>query len=170
MKICYNSIISLSEFKIMFILLYWVSRECRKTVCFVKNLTKNENSCKHVCLHNSFKKKLLDLFLSITATFIDWKWRFTKHFSSCFGKKTCPYCVIRFSSKSLNKLLYTRPGWINCKKIWCEALFFDFLFGGPFGQQKSSNAHVFLIINTPNFGILNVNRIWWRYVIIRLYF
>ena len=109
------------------------------------------------------------MFLSITATFIDWKWRFTKHFSSCFGKKTCPYCVIRFSSKSLNKLLYTRPGWINCKKIWCEALFLVFLFSGPFGQKIEFNANVFFIINSHNFGILNVNRIWWKYVVLRLY-
>ena len=82
------------------------------------------------------------------ATFIDLKWRFTRYLSSWFRKKIWLYCVTRFSSKSLNQFFYTRPGWMNCEKIWCESLFLVFWFGGPFGQKKRFNANVFFVINT----------------------
>ena len=40
---------------------------------------------------------------------------------------------------------------------WCEALFFDFLFGGLFGHKKQFNANVFLVINGPNFRSSDMN-------------
>ena len=44
--------------------------------------------------------------------------------------------------------------------LWCEALFFDFLFGGPFGQKKWFNADVFLIINSDSFRTLISKENW----------